>query len=172
MNYNIHPLFVHFPIALLVVYSVLKILPLSIWFPNVEWKQIERALLGFGVLGAFAALATGDAAEQITKPSHQLVEMHSTFATVSTVLYGALLLGDVSTILNTINWIKNTKNLFVKKVFIILELILCNKILSGIVAFIGLLSITVTGLLGGAMVYGVTADPFANMVVQFLGITI
>ena len=76
MTYNIHPLFVHFPIALLFVYSIIKILPLQKWLPNVAWKHIERVLLLVGVLGAFAALSTGEIAEHLTRPNHDLVETH------------------------------------------------------------------------------------------------
>ena len=84
MMYNIHPLFVHFPIALLLIYSIIKILPLQKWLPAVAWKHIERALLFFGVLGAFAALSTGEIAEQMTRPNNDVVEAHSLFAAIAT----------------------------------------------------------------------------------------
>ncbi len=56
---------VHFPVALLLFYSIIKILPWSKWFPNVSWKHIERALLLAGVLGAFVSLSTGEVAEHL-----------------------------------------------------------------------------------------------------------
>ena len=58
MTYNIHPLFVHFPIAFLFIYSLIKIVPVKKWLPKVSWKDIERVLLVVGVLGAFAALSS------------------------------------------------------------------------------------------------------------------
>ncbi|MCR4311379.1 MAG: hypothetical protein NUV54_02320 [Candidatus Taylorbacteria bacterium] len=51
MTYNLHPIVVRFPIALLVLYSIIKVLPLFKWFPSVSWKHIELALPVFGVLG-------------------------------------------------------------------------------------------------------------------------
>ncbi|MCX6747864.1 MAG: hypothetical protein NTW98_02895 [Candidatus Nomurabacteria bacterium] len=100
MIYNIHPLFVHFPIALLLVYSLIKILPLAKYFPNVAWKHIERALLVFGVLGAFASMTTGETAEHLTNPNEKLVETHAFFASFSTWVYGLLLAGEILSYLN------------------------------------------------------------------------
>jgi hypothetical protein len=48
--------------------------------------------------------------------------------------------------------------------------ILTEKTLSKVLAFLGLVSITITGMLGGVMVYGVTADPLAPMVLKLLGL--
>jgi hypothetical protein len=44
MNYNIHPLLVHFPVAFLAIYSLIKIIPVSKWFPHISWKHIEITL--------------------------------------------------------------------------------------------------------------------------------
>ena len=168
---NIHPLVVHFPIALLFLYSVIQLLPLRTWFPRVEWKQIERVLLVVGFFGALVALATGDTAEHIFHPNRQLVEMHSTFAGLATVLYGALLSGEILTIINpkilpkiSYTWIRN--------ILISLEKLLCNKTFSKTISLVALIAISTTGLLGGVMVYGATADPVAGIVLKMLGITI
>lgn len=66
--YNLHPLFVHFPIALLFVYTGLRVVPMRRLFPLVAWRQIERVVLLFGVLGAFVALGTGETAEHLFRP--------------------------------------------------------------------------------------------------------
>ena len=91
MTYNIHPIIVHFPIALLFLYSIIKILPLNKWLPKVAWRDIERVLLVFGVLGAFVALATGQIARHLIQPNRDLIHAHSNFASISTWLYGLLL---------------------------------------------------------------------------------
>jgi uncharacterized membrane protein len=170
MTYNIHPLFVHFPIALLLVYSFIKILPFDRWFPKVAWKDIERALLFFGVLGAFAALLTGDTAEHLFVPDRKTVDMHSAFATISTYMYGALLLGELLAYFNpkllpkiTLVWLRN--------VMTFLASLLTNRVFSRVLALLALVAITVTGLLGGVMVYGTTADPLAGVVLKVLGIS-
>lgn len=169
MSYNLHPLFVHFPIALLFVYSIIKILPFKKWFPRVAWKQIEIALLVVGVLGAAAALWTGDTAKELTHPDRDLVEMHSLFADISTWVYGALLLGEIlalaSLLINKIEKYSKFHSLviFVKK-------FLTNKFVSTILALVGLFAISITGVLGGVMVYGTSADPIAGTVLNLLGL--
>ena len=135
-TYNIHPILVHFPIAFFFIYSIVKILPLRKWFPSIAWKDIERLLLVVGMLGAFAALATGDTAEHLTHRSHAIVEMHSNFAAASVFIYAVILAFTVT------------------------------------LAILGFIGIFVTGLLGGAMVYGATADPIAPIVLKLLGLTV
>lgn len=170
MSYNIHPIFVHFPIALLVLYSGIKLLPLKKWFPAVSWKHIERALLLVGILGAFVALSTGELAEELTRSSNrQLIEMHSLFATVATWLYGVLLFGEILSVLR--EWfIRKIPSLKLVAVVLFVERILTDKVLSGMFAVLGLIAITLTGLLGGVMVYGLSSDPFAGSILQMLGI--
>lgn len=169
MTYNLHPLFVHFPIALLFIYALIKIIPVQKWFSAVSWKQIERALLLFGVLGAFAALLTGDTAEYLFQPNHQLVEMHATFATLSTWVFGALLFGEILSMVHM--YINATLHAVgVKRILFALESLLTDRVFSVVLALIGLIAISITGLLGGVMVYGVSADPAASAVLSLLGI--
>ncbi|MEN9605042.1 MAG: hypothetical protein RJB39_727 [Candidatus Parcubacteria bacterium] len=162
MTYNIHPIIVHFPIALLCIYSLLKIIPLYTWFPQTSWKQIERIFLVLGVLGACAALYTGEAAEHLLRPNHDLVEMHSMFAAISVWIYGALLLGEI------IVWIGSKRAL--PKIVGGLGKVLTHRALSTVLALCALVAISVTGLLGGVMVYGATADPFAAGILKMLGL--
>jgi uncharacterized membrane protein len=162
MTYNIHPIFVHFPIALLCVYSLLKIVPLYKWFPSIAWKQTERVLLLLGVMGGFASLYTGEIAEHLVRPEHNLVEMHSVFATVSVWVYSALLIGEIVSVIA----MKRT----LPKSIVGLGKFLTNRWVSGILALIGLITISVAGLLGGVMVYGTSADPFAEVVLKILGL--
>ena len=159
----------HFPIALLFIYSIIKILPLKRWLPSVAWRDTERALLLFGVLGAFAALATGDIAEHIAKPNRQLVDMHSTFGALATWLYCALLMGEIVAIIHT-SYQSKIQSEKVRVLLLKIEKILCNPLFSKIFAFLGFVAISITGLLGGVMVYGLSADPVAGFVVKMLGI--
>ena len=172
MTYNIHPILVHFPIALLFIYSIIKIIPFSKWFPKASWRNIEFFLLTFGVLGAFASLASGDTAEHITRSNRELVNIHALFAGISTWLYGALLLGEVAHLFNQKEIINNPFMQNIKKLSVLLERFLCNKTFSIIIAFLAFICITLTGLLGGVMVYGLGADPLAGFVVKILGINL
>jgi uncharacterized membrane protein len=170
MAYNIHPIFVHFPIAFLLLYSFVKIIPVYKWLPNVAWGQIQRLLLLVGVLGAFVASSTGEIAEELTRPDRQLVNMHSTFASLSTWIYALLLVGEILILLIPVI----TRKLNIQQLTNFLTFVknlLTHKLVSGILAFVGLIAITVTGLLGGVMVYGTSADPLAGIVLKILGIS-
>ncbi len=171
MIYNIHPIFVHFPIALLIIYSIIKILPFNSWLPNISWRQIQNLLLSLGVLGAIAADQTGEIAEHLVRPTRALVESHSTFASISIFIYALLLLGEFLYIVNPIIN-KKFHIVPVKRLLSIIEVTLTNKYLSKLLAFVGIIAISVTGLLGGVIVYGVTADPIAPFILNILGITI
>ncbi len=159
MTYNLHPLFVHFPIALLVVYSFIKILPMAKFFPRVAWNHIERFLLVAGIAGGSLALFTGEIAEELVNPDRKLVETHEFFANLSIWLYGVLLAGEILSFLNL-------QYVYVLK----LKNLLMNRVFSGIVALIALGSITITGILGGVMVYGTSADPLAGILLKLFGI--
>jgi uncharacterized membrane protein len=170
MTYNLHPLFVHFPIALLFLYSIIKMLPFKKWFPKVAWRDIERVLLVVGVLGAFAALYTGSIAEHLVHPNRQLVNTHSTFAVAATWLYGALLFGEIIAVVNDQNYVYKKSFQPLSLLLHFIERILCSGIISWILAALGFIAIFLTGLLGGAIVYGATADPIAPIVLNLLGI--
>ncbi|MBX4211355.1 MAG: hypothetical protein KW806_00970 [Candidatus Yanofskybacteria bacterium] len=168
MSYNIHPIFVHFPIAFLFVYSIVKILPLQKWLPRISWKQIERTLLVIGTLGALVANQTGEIAEHLLEVDHQIVEMHSFFASLTIFLFGILLIGEIIQVLNK-DYISQWKlDRRIKSFSIIIEKLICNKLISILLILMGLITLTLTGLLGGILVYGTTADPFAEIVLRLL----
>lgn len=173
MSYDIHPIIVHFPIALLFLYSIIKIIPFSRWFPRIAWKDMERVLLVVGLLGAFAALVTGNIAEELNRPNHDLVEWHSTFAALTTWLYGALLVGELAAIVN-MRFAVRFSGTFLGTMFTktsrFLELMLTHKVFSRLIALAALVSLALTGMLGGVLVYGTTADPLAGIVLRLLGI--
>ncbi len=169
MTYNIHPIIVHFPIALLFIYSVIKILPLAKWWPNVSWKHIERVFLFLGVLGAIAALITGNIAKGLVRPEEDLVNAHSMFAFFTVFLYAVLLFGETVAIFKS-KCIERAKSKRVEDALNSIENVLSSGVISKIIAFVALISITITGMLGGVMVYGLSADPFAGTVLKLLGI--
>jgi hypothetical protein len=171
MTYDIHPIVVHFPIALLFLYSVIKILPLDKWLPRVSWRDIERFLLFIGVIGAFIARTTGEMIGGDAPSGNKLLEMHELFASITLWLYGILLVGEIFAIFNG-SFIAKLNIAPLSKIGNLIEKIICNKYLSILIAILALVSITVTGMLGGVMVHGLSADPFAPMVLNMLGISI
>lgn len=91
---NIHPLVVHFPIALLYAAAFLYFLAAARKSTSLEWTALWVMVLG--VLGAAAAVATGLYAKDgvMIAPSVRvaLLENHERFMIASSALAGALAL--------------------------------------------------------------------------------
>lgn len=171
MTYNIHPIFVHFPIALLFLYSLIKILPFQKWFPKVSWKHIENAMLFVGVAGAFIALYTGSTASRLIHPNRQLVSIHSMFASIATLLYCLIVLGEILSYLIPVIIPKLNSPKFTN-FLVFIQNILISPFVSKSLALLGLIAISLTGLLGGAMVYNTTADPMTGIILHMFGIVL
>lgn len=171
MTYNLHPIFVHFPIAFFLLYSLLRIMPWPKKFPPVDWQVPRIVMIVVGLLGAWLANVTGDVAKHLTNPNHGLVEMHESFAGASVNIYVILL------ILELLIFIK-PEWLDLKYVETIKPLVVWLKKLFGrtwiliVLAIAGAFSIAITGLLGGVMVYGLAADPLAAPLLNLLGLSI
>lgn len=170
---NIHPLFVHFPIGLLVAYSVLELgayclpaLRRQTWvFP------VKAFLLFVGILGAFAALVTGGLAEDgISGTSRAFIlKVHIPFAVTTTIFYALLAGAYIVRVFDVQGWGNSMVGMNIpfiriwsfKKYFA--HLILDTWFLP-VLALLALIGMTVTGALGAAIVYGFDADPFVSFI--------
>lgn len=160
---NIHPIIVHFPIALLVCYAIIEIFPLNKWYPRFPWDSVKLFLVLLGTVGAVAALGTGSLAEHSSQWTlRNVLRVHKSFASISTFIFGIL------TAAYFIRWIfQQYSGLFVGPLS---ALSLLKKIADFILkrwivvplALIGLVTILVTGILGGIIVYGPNLDPFTK----------
>ena len=90
---NLHPLVVHFPIALLSVYTLLEVY--RWWRPSHGNKLVitKLLLLVIGVIGGRVAAVTGELVEDLLKRSEweRIVEAHESAANISITLYTILL---------------------------------------------------------------------------------
>ena len=83
---NVHPLFVHFPIALLLVALLLD--GVAIIGRRERWRACSGAVLVLAALGAIAAAVSGWVAEEIVEPAvngigqGELLEDHRTAALI------------------------------------------------------------------------------------------
>ena len=75
---NIHPISVHFPIALFTVYAVIELVWNKSFRANILTLWIKVTLLATGIVGAQVSLMTGETAEHLLGES-TLIEKHSTF---------------------------------------------------------------------------------------------
>lgn len=171
---NIHPIFVRFPIALLVLYSILEICAyLSPALRRQSWVAGARGfLLVTGALSTFVALATGGMAEDLVRdvnPNGYIIETHSTFAGAATITYLVLLAAYSVRLFDVKGWgdrIAGTNKLMVsiwnfKKRF--WYSILDSWLLPAL-ALLWLILLTVTGALGAAIVYGPNIDPAVSFI--------
>jgi len=166
---KIHPIFVHFPIALLITYAMVEILPLKRWFSRIHWDSVKTFLVFFGTIGAVAAAAAGDIDEKsLALGLRNILEVHKFFAATTTLVFGVLSAAYI------LRWaFQEYPQLFTERFrflsFVrqplrwISDLILIRWITVSL-ALVGLIAVSITGALGGIMVYGVDADPFGKFI--------
>lgn len=148
---DLHPIIVHFPVALLTLYAVFELVRFRKVLEKPYWFYIKAALVVFGALGAAAAYLTGPDVH-----GSALVSMHSNFATITLIIF--TILG-----LNYLNeWLKREgKKHFSKSL---------PSWLIVLLALAGLAAVTITGGLGGAIAYGTGFDPFMAPIFKLLGV--
>lgn len=156
---NIHPLFVHFPIALLTVYAALEIVRLPVLTRQSWYRPVKAVLLFAGFLGGMVSLQTGEIAEEAFHGTStmRVVEVHSLFANITMWIYGIL---SASYLLR---WISDAKPGFLAPLMKLERLLFSVPVLV-LGAIAGLCALTVTGALGGALVYGPNADPIVSVI--------
>lgn len=174
---NIHPALVHFPIALLTIYSAVELVRFRKIVNLPYWFYLKASFLFLGIAGALAALATGDLAEEsfeISRVNENVVSIHATWAEISTIVYGAIafvyflaLAGKILVRVKTNGEPQTGPISSLVKVARRLSPFfesLANSWLVALASLIGLASIAITGALGASMVYGPSADPFVGFV--------
>lgn len=171
MNY--HAIIVHFPIALLVLYSLFEIFSFKFISKYRDWFYIKLSFLFIGVISAYPSLSTGDILEDLPKYDHKLVELHANFASATTNFYLAIAIIYILSLIvrepkikDTILKIKSLPKEIKSFIFTLSEF--CNKLIQKrvliITAIIGLILVTITGGLGGALASGVDVDPIASFI--------
>jgi uncharacterized membrane protein len=167
---NLHPIAVHFPIALLTVYSILEFVRLRKITSQPYWFYIKAIFVVFGSMGTLGALFTGDMAANLIKNDAQLrvvKNVHENFADATTFVFGILAVCYFISFLERAGYFTSIKNSFVNAVWKFLLKIKHLAIETPIVVFlalVGLILVTITGSLGGYMVYGEKVDPVVKFV--------
>jgi uncharacterized membrane protein len=97
-----HPLLVHFPIALLFVVPVFLVLALALGRRNRGWGLTTLLLLFLGTVGVFAAAASGEAAGKLAERSPEIdvvLEGHEHLAEAARGVFSGLTLGFAALVL-------------------------------------------------------------------------
>lgn len=168
---NVHPLIVHFPVALLTVYALLE---LATRIPRLARKaylfHVKAAFLIIGSAGSVAAYLSGDAIENLFSgdpAAARLVETHSHWAAATVAIFGVLAL------CYAIGWLEkelDSRGASARAVGPAsrLRMAVLDTPLAPILALAGLACVTVTGALGGAIVYGPDVDPVVKAITSLV----
>jgi uncharacterized membrane protein len=167
---NLHPLFVHFPIALLTVYSIFEVLKHVT--KGAQWLHIRAVLVVTGTIGAFISLSTGEQAEHLFNDAsmRNVLKMHSLFADSTTWIYAVLAVSYIVHVYAS-NLVLQKIAKILPKPFAILSTI-ARKILTTplatILAIVGFIGLSFVGALGAILVYGPNFDPMTAFVYTLL----
>ena len=174
---NFHSMFVHFPIALLMIYSLFELVSFKFITKYDNWFYIKATFLIVGFTTAFPALFTGDLLEELSERlgtyDPRLIELHSTFATATTIFYGVITLVYVIALIAQVAKIQNYIALlkFMPAWWGRLFQDTCQGCVAiikrqylWITALIGIILISITGGLGGILSSGLGVDPFADAI--------
>ncbi len=163
---DFHPFIVHFPIALLAVYSILEIFLVGRKNPDF-WNSFKDWILAIGLAGAFLSLLTGSIAEENLLVENNIVEAHEVVAQLTTAIFSFLLVARISLRLLS----KKPELLENGLGFMRSPILLANNrfVLAGL-ALLGLISLSFTGALGAALVYGPKGDFVISLAIKILGL--
>jgi len=171
---TIHPLFVHFPIALFTLYALAELLRIERLRREAWWLYLKTALVVLGTCGAAASLLAGEHDEGLLGRGaaiRQIVELHSTLAYTTTGVFGivALIYLVVAVMRGgTFHETPAARDLLLRLSSLANRYI--NSWFAPLIALIGLALITITGALGGSLVYGRDADPMITLVYKLFGL--
>lgn len=134
---KIHPVIIHFPVALFTVYTLFEII--SLYMKEKNFERVSLIILGLGILFSVWAVMTGDKAFEtvrnlLSEEQLKLVESHENYATITMFYYAGLLF--IKFFLLT----KNKMGGLVKYIYLAM-------------VFIGNIFIYLTGYYGGQLVF-------------------
>lgn len=154
---DLHPIIVHFPVALLVLYGVFELFSVRKLARMPYWFYVKAIFVIFGALGALAAFLTGKSASYYAK-GVALVDMHARFATATVILSVIIALAYL------LVWFGKEKVQEYAWKF------LSNRGAMIPLALAIIILIIITGALGGAIIYGTQFDPLMAPVFKLLGV--
>jgi uncharacterized membrane protein len=167
---NLHPIFVHFPIALFTVYAALELARFRPFTDRAYLFYVKATLLLFGIVGAAIAVMTGNAIASTYASDpvmNHLVQTHRTWALITIGIFGVL------SLCYLFAWLAKEKpqlanrHAAMKKTYALANQLIDSSVVP-VLALLGLIAVTFAGALGGAIVYGTNVDPVVTFVTKLL----
>lgn len=163
---DIHPILVHFPIALLTVYAVIELARFPVFTRRPSWFEAKAVFAILGSLSSFAAYIAGDARNEYLEArgaSSQLIETHGAFALATIIVFGLIAVTHATRLLKESPHGAKLPAHVGRRLFAVGDFLL-KPAPAVFLALVGLALVTITGGLGGAIVYGPDADPFVHAI--------
>lgn len=156
---------VHFPIALLTVYALVELVRIKSIQENPQTFTLKAFLSILGALSLVITFQSGELIEHAFAVGDMalLVERHSTFALASYVLFAILAIGYLGQTLARLLPGKAFWKTVVGASVIRLSATITSKFVAPVLALIGLITLTITGALGGAIAQGPDIDPIVTL---------
>lgn len=162
---NLHPVAVHFPIALFTIYSLMECVRYKKVHENEWFVRTKTLLVVLGVIFAFIALQTGELlrlrflGDEFIAP---IMRVHSIVASATVWLYAIIACA------YAFRSLRPHMPLFGRRAAVVFSNFILRSVIIVPLALVSLIGIMITGALGGAMVYGIKSDPFVAFVYQWL----
>ena len=170
MNLNVHPIVVHFPIALLTIYALMELVRFKKIAGQPYWFYVKATFVILGSLASVVAYETGKWAARAIRSDLSLrpiLRLHETYASLTIVIFGVLAVAYFVAWMETTGYFKNW-DFGLWKLAVWLKNLILQAPLAITLALLGLVVITITGALGGTLVYGPNIDPVVKLVNQIL----
>jgi len=167
---NIHPVFVHFPIALLSLYAIFECIRFRKLMASREWFFVKAAFLLIGSAGALVAALTGSIAKRLYEGNRHIMSIHSSFASGTIVIFGLLCIVYFIVLLDYFFGQKlrtGTYGQTWEKVAKIAQALIGGWLVP-LLAIVGFCAVSITGALGGIIVYGTDFDIFTQLVGTYI----
>ncbi len=156
-NHAIHPMLVHFPVALLTIYALLELIQIKKIKETFNLFWVKAMLVIIGAASCVPTILAGGISEEQFKGSNKrpIIGVHENFAIISTCIFGLAALGYLIQVWGKLKpeatIPKKLGRIFSSPVFVVL-------------AILGFIALSITGALGNAITRGPESEPITSFV--------
>ncbi|MCC6934730.1 MAG: hypothetical protein IT406_03545 [Candidatus Yanofskybacteria bacterium] len=167
---NIHPIFVHFPVALLTLAATLELVRFRRVLQKSYIFHTKAFLVIAGTISGFIALQTGELLEHLYDgtTTARIVELHSSLATATLGVFGILSIAYAAQWMEREQVFTRLRHTSAFRMIHALGQRITETRFAYVVSIVGLTLITLTGALGGIIAYGPDIDPVASFIYRLL----